>query len=163
MNKFMQTAKQMAKINEATGFEQGGPFGAVIVKDNKVIAVGKNNVLIAKDPTAHAEISAIRNACQTLNTHDLKGCDIYTSCMPCPMCLGAIIWANIENVYYGNTKEDAADIGFRDDMMYGVISDIHENNVSNSKQDILKFIQMDREETIETFNAFKNLNEKKLY
>ena len=88
----------------------GGPFGAVIVKDGKIIAHGVNRVTANNDPTAHAEISAIRAACEKLHTFDLSGCEIYTSCEPCPMCLGAIYWAHLDKIYYGNNKHDAADI-----------------------------------------------------
>lgn len=96
----------------------GGPFGAVIVKNGEVIAEGFNNVTSSNDPTAHAEITAIRNACKKLNTFDLSGCELYTSCEPCPMCLAAIYWARIEKIYYANTKEDAANINFDDDFIY---------------------------------------------
>jgi len=96
----------------------GGPFGAVIVKDGKLIARSANKVTQLNDPTAHAEVSAIRKACKKLNTFDLTGCVIYTSCEPCPMCLGAIYWARISLVYYANTKRDAADIGFDDQFIY---------------------------------------------
>ena len=96
----------------------GGPFGAVIVKDGKVIAKSANKVIPQNDPTAHAEVAAIRLACGKLGTYDLKGCVIYTSCEPCPMCLGAIYWAHIDTVYYGNTKADAATIGFDDHFIY---------------------------------------------
>jgi tRNA(Arg) A34 adenosine deaminase TadA len=97
---------------------RGGPFGALIVKDNEVIAQGKNQVTVKNDPTAHAEIVAIRQACQKLETFQLKGCELYTSCEPCPMCLGAIYWAKLERVYYANTQEDAAAIGFDDQFIY---------------------------------------------
>lgn len=156
MNKYMSFAKDMAEINESTEFTQGGPFGAVIVKNDKLIAVGKNNVLLMKDPTAHAEITAIRNACQTLGTHDLSECVLYTSCFPCPMCLSAIVWANIKKVYYGNTKEDAADIGFRDNMIYELLEDLEDSTV-------LDLEPLDREETMTTFEAFKNQTEKTIY
>ncbi len=96
----------------------GGPFGAVIVKNGEIIAEGYNNVTSSNDPTAHAEITAIRNACKKLNTFDLSGCDLYTSCEPCPMCLSAIYWARINKIYYANTKEDAAKINFDDDFIY---------------------------------------------
>jgi len=96
----------------------GGPFGAVIVKDGKLIAKSANQVTRLNDPTAHAEVSAIRKACKKLNTFDLSGCVIYTSCEPCPMCLGAIYWARISSIYYANTKRDAADIGFDDQFIY---------------------------------------------
>lgn len=96
----------------------GGPFGAVIVKDGKVVGKSANKVVVNNDPTAHAEISAIRLACKKLKTFDLSGCEIYTSCEPCPMCLGAIYWAHIDTVYYANTKADAAAIGFDDKLIY---------------------------------------------
>ncbi len=97
---------------------KGGPFGAVIVKNNKIIATGANCVTSHNDPTAHAEVTAIRNACQQLGTFQLDDCEIYTSCEPCPMCLGAIYWARPKAVYYGNTKADAAKIDFDDDFIY---------------------------------------------
>lgn len=117
MNKedFMKLAVSLSIENVKNG---GGPFGAVIVKDNEVIATGVNRVTSNHDPTAHAEVSAIRSACSLLHTFDLSGCDIYTSCEPCPMCLGAIYWAHIDHIYYGNTKEDAAAIGFDDSFIY---------------------------------------------
>lgn len=96
----------------------GGPFGAVIAKDGEIIATGTNRVTADNDPTAHAEVNAIRKACQTLQTFDLSGCTIYTSCEPCPMCLAAIYWAHIDKIYYGNNKKDAADIGFDDSYIY---------------------------------------------
>ena len=97
---------------------QGGPFGAVIVKDNVVIAEGFNQVTSTNDPTAHAEIVAVRRACEALGTFDLSGCEIYTSCEPCPMCLSAIYWARIGRICYANDRQDAARIGFRDDFLY---------------------------------------------
>ncbi len=96
----------------------GGPFGAVIVKDGKVIGEGWNQVTSSHDPTAHAEVVAIRNACKILNDFSLKDCEIYTSCEPCPMCLAAIYWARLERIYYANTRQDAAAIGFDDDFLY---------------------------------------------
>ena len=96
----------------------GGPFGAVIVKDGTIIAEGWNKVTSDNDPTAHAEVTAIRNACAALNSFDLSGCEIYTSCEPCPMCLGAIYWARLDKMYFGNTRKDAAAIGFDDDHIY---------------------------------------------
>lgn len=96
----------------------GGPFGAVIVKDGEIVATGVNRVTANHDPTAHAEVSAIRAACQKLGTFDLSGCEIYTSCEPCPMCLGAIYWAHLDKIYYGNNKTDAARIGFDDSFIY---------------------------------------------
>src|SRR5438309_9276857 len=97
---------------------QGGPFGAVVVKGNRIVGRGCNQVTSLNDPTAHAEIVAIRQACQRLKTFQLDDCDLYTSCEPCPMCLSAIYWARIRNVYYGNTRKDAARIAFDDDFIY---------------------------------------------
>lgn len=97
---------------------QGGPFGAVIVKNDKIVAEGCNQVTSCNDPTAHAEIVAVRRACQALATFDLTGCEIYTSCEPCPMCLSAIYWARVGRIYYANDRQDAARIGFRDDFLY---------------------------------------------
>jgi len=96
----------------------GGPFGAVIVRSGEIIAEGNNEVTTQNDPTMHAEIVAIRRACEKLNTFDLSGCELYTSCEPCPMCLGAIYWAHLDKIYYANTKEDASKIGFDDEFIY---------------------------------------------
>jgi guanine deaminase len=101
---------------------RGGPFGAVVVKDGKIIAEGSNQVTSSNDPTAHAEVVAVRLACQALGTFDLTGCEIYTSCEPCPMCLSAIYWARMEHIYYANDRHDAAKIGFRDDFLYREIA-----------------------------------------
>lgn len=100
---------------------KGGPFGAVIAKDGKIVAEGFNQVTSTNDPTAHAEVVAVRLACQALGTFDLTGCEIYTSCEPCPMCLSAIYWARISSIYYANDRHDAAKIGFRDDFLYNEI------------------------------------------
>src|SRR5215470_1237727 len=97
---------------------KGGPFGAVIVKGNRVVGRGCNQVTSSNDPTAHAEIVAIRNACAKLKAFELDGCDLYTSCEPCPMCLSAIYWSRLRKVYYGNTRKDAAGIAFDDDFIY---------------------------------------------
>lgn len=96
----------------------GGPFGAVIAREGEIIAEGSNGVTIYNDPTAHAEVTAIRKSCEKLGTFDLTGCEIYTSCEPCPMCLGAIYWAHLDKIYYANDRKDAADIGFDDDFIY---------------------------------------------
>ena len=160
MNKYMQMADEMSKQNLLTN--AGGPFGAVIVKDGKVVGVGNNHVLKNNDPTAHAEVMAIRNACQNLNTFDLTGCELYTSCFCCPMCLAAAIWANIKTVYYGNTQEDAADIGFRDDFIYKYIQSMKDDTFSPDS-DVLKLIPLDREETIQAFEDFKNKTDKTMY
>lgn len=125
----------------------GGPFGAVIVKNGEVIAEGFNNVTSSNDPTAHAEITAIRNACKKLNTFDLSGCELYTSCEPCPMCLAAIYWARIEKIYYANTKEDAANINFDDDFIYQEFAK-PKNNRS------IPVEQLGREEAINIFNKW---------
>lgn len=153
MNEYMKVANDLARENLTTN--NGGPFGACVVKDGIIIGKGSNQVIKSNDPTMHAEIVAIREACNTLNTYDLSGCEIYTTCFPCPMCLSAIIWSNIKKIYYGNNKEDAADIGFRDDYIYDYIK-----NMNNS---ILDLNQMDREETIKVFNEYKNKTDKVEY
>lgn len=98
--------------------DKGGPFGAVVVKDGQIVAEGFNQVTSSKDPTAHAEVVAVRLACKALDTFDLTGCEIYTSCEPCPMCLSAIYWARLDRIWYANDRHDAAAIGFRDDFLY---------------------------------------------
>jgi len=112
----------------------GGPFGAVITKDGKIIATGVNLVTKNNDPTAHAEVSAIRKAARKLGTFDLSGCEIYTSCEPCPMCLGAIYWARLDKMYYGNTKTDAKNIGFDDSFIYDEIALIPQDRKLKSEQ-----------------------------
>ncbi len=154
MNQYMKLANDLARSNLLTN--NGGPFGACVVKDNKIIGKGSNKVLKNNDPTAHAEIMAIRNACQTLKTYDLTGCIMYTTCYPCPMCISAIIWSNIKTVYYGNTKEDAAGIGFRDDFIYEYLDNQEGNNYLDLKQ-------IDRDKTIKSFNDFKNKKDKTIY
>ncbi len=145
MNKYMKMAKENADRGIANN--EGGPFGAVIVdKEGNIIANGNNKVLKDKDPTAHAEIVAIREACKVLNTSDLSECILYTSCEPCPMCLSAIIWANIKKVYYGCTKNDVANIGFRDNDIYEFIKG--NNNMLNLKQ-------IDRDECIKTIQKYQ--------
>src|ERR1700734_321332 len=115
-SEFMQQAIALAVENVTSG--RGGPFGAVIVKDGRVIATGVNRVTAANDPTAHAEVTAIRNACASLEAFQLEGCDIYSSCEPCPMCLAAIYWARCRTIYYGCTAADAAKAGFDDAYLY---------------------------------------------
>lgn len=117
---FMREAIRLSVENVTEG--KGGPFGAVVVKDGKIIARGANSVTSNNDPTAHAEVMAIRNACQVLGSFQLDDCEIYTSCEPCPMCLGAIYWARPAKVYYANTKQDAADIQFDDQFIYEEIA-----------------------------------------
>lgn len=134
----------------------GGPFGAVIVKDDKIIAEGYNQVTSSNDPTAHAEIVAIREACKNLNSFQLDGCIIYTSCEPCPMCLGAIYWARPSAVYYACTKEDAAEVGFDDDFIYKEIDAGMENRS-------IKFINLNREEGKEIFKKWAAKEERTDY
>lgn len=149
MDKYMKIANDMSNQNLKTNV--GGPFGACVIKGGKIIGSGSNRVLSDNDPTAHAEIMAIRDACKNINSYDLKDCELYTSCYPCPMCLSAIIWANIKKVYYGNTKEDATNIGFRDDYIYNYIKNLTDNI---EDKDILSLKCLDREETIKVFEKF---------
>lgn len=158
MNEYMKVADELARDNLVTNV--GGPFGAVVVKDGEIVGRGSNHVLANNDPTAHAEVTAIRDACKNLGTYDLTGCEIYTSCYPCPMCLSAIIWANIKKVYYGNTKEDAARIGFRDDFIYSFLDKLSANETDDSTMEL---ISMDRDETIECFNMFNDKKDKTIY
>lgn len=145
----MEIAKQNAEEGIKKG--EGGPFGAVIVdKEGNIISNGNNRVIMEKDPTAHAEISAIREACKKLNIYDLSEYILYTSCEPCPMCLSAIIWANIKKVYYGCTKEDAGEIGFRDDMIYEYLKD--------KKKDLIHLEKLDRESCLEVFEKYEKMN-----
>lgn len=141
----MRLAIQLSEKN--LEIKHGGPFGAVIVKNGDVIAASGNRVLAENDPTAHAEISAIRQACKTMGTHNLAGCEIYTSCEPCPMCLGAIYWAGIEKIYYANTREDAASAGFDDDFIY------KETGLQPEKR-ALPFQQLLREEALSAFKIW---------
>lgn len=158
MNEFMEVAIDLSDDNFDKNY--GGPFGACVVKDGKIIGKGINKVIKNNDPTAHAEIVAIRDACRTLKSHDLSGCEIYTSCYPCPMCLSAIIWANIKKVYYGNTKEDAANIGFRDDYIYEYIEKLSKNIEDN---EVLDLKSMNREEAIKVFERYQQDKDKITY
>ena len=158
MNKFMEIAKNLSEENLKTN--QGGPFGACIVKDGKIIGKGSNHVLKDNDPTAHAEVVAIRDACKNINSYDLSGCELYTTCYPCPMCIAATIWANVKKVYYGNNKEDAANIGFRDEFIYIYINSLNEGINDDS---ILELQNIDREETIKVFDKFSMKNDKIIY
>jgi len=154
MNKeFMQRAIDLSIRNVADG---GGPFGAVIVKDGKVVAEGVNRVTASCDPTAHAEVSAIREACRRQGTFKLDGCEIYTSCEPCPMCLSAIYWAGISRIYYANTKRDADKIGFGDNFIYDEIA--RPNN-----ERAIPTSQMMREEAQEAFRAWEEKEDKVEY
>jgi len=148
--KFMQRAIELSVENIKNG---GGPFGAVIVKDGKIISEGTNRVTADNDPTAHAEVSAIRQAAKKLNTFDLSGCEIYSSCEPCPMCLGAIYWAHLDKIYFGNTKTDAKDIGFDDSFIYDELELIPSD----------RKVAMERllpEESIIAFEDWKNKEDK---
>lgn len=158
MNEYMKIAKELSENNLKTNV--GGPFGACIVKDGKIIGKGSNHVLSNNDPTAHAEVMAIRDACKNINSYDLSECELYTSCYPCPMCLSAIIWSNIKKVYYGNTKEDAANIGFRDDYIYSFIKKLTDEVEDN---EVLELNCIDREETIKTFESFAEKSDKTIY
>ena len=158
MNEFMDVAIDLSDDNFDKKY--GGPFGACVVKDGKIIGKGINRVIKDNDPTAHAEIVAIRNACKSINSYDLSGCELYTSCYPCPMCLSAIIWSNIKKVYYANTKEDAADIGFRDELIYEYLDKLADNKVDEK---VLNLKSLDREEAIEVFERYKNEQQKIQY
>lgn len=158
MNRYMKIAKELADDNLKTNV--GGPFGACVVKDGEVVGRGSNHVLANNDPTAHAEVMAIRDACKNLGTYDLSGCIIYTSCYPCPMCLSAIIWSNVKTVYYGNTKKDADKIGFRDDFMYEYIARL---TAGFMESDLLDMQELDREETIKSFEAFERKEDRTIY
>jgi tRNA(Arg) A34 adenosine deaminase TadA len=131
----------------------GGPFGAVIVKEGKIVSGGSNKVTAVNDPTAHAEIEAIRAACKKLGTFSLEGCEIYTSCEPCPMCLSAIYWARIEKIFYANTREDAAALNFDDEFLYEEIG----KPVSQRK---IPMNQLLREEALKVFTEWENKKDK---
>lgn len=147
MNKFMKLA--IAQAKKGIKNNDGGPFGAVIVKEGKVIAKARNKVLKTRCAVNHAEINAIKKASEKLKNYDLKGCEIYTTCMPCPMCLAAIQWANIDTVYFGNTSDDAQKIGFRDKRLY-------------EKQDI-KLKNINRKKTLKLFKLWDKKEDKIIY
>lgn len=149
----MKEAIKLASDNIDNG---GGPFGAVVVKDGKIVGRGMNRVTANNDPTAHAEVTAIRDACNRLKTFDLSGCDIYTSCEPCPMCLGSIYWARIKHIYYGNTQADAAKIDFDDSFIYRQI----EKPIGTRE---IPEEQMMHEESIKTFEKWDNKEDKTPY
>ncbi len=153
-NPFMTQAIRLSIENVESG--RGGPFGAVVVKEGKIIAEAANNVTGANDPTAHAEILAIREACKTLNAFELKGCELYTSCEPCPMCLGAIYWAHFDRVFYGNNAADAAKINFDDAFIYEEMALPHPNRK-------IPMIQMMPEQAIAGFRAWERKGDKTLY
>jgi len=151
---FMKAAVELSLEGPRTNM--GGPFGAVVVKDGKIIGKGSNQVTSSNDPTAHAEVVAIREACKNLNSFQLEGCVIYTSCEPCPMCLGAIYWARPDKVYYANTREDAANIGFDDSMIYEEL----DKKFLDRK---IPFIQLGREQAIIAFKEWEENSGKTLY
>lgn len=143
--KFMDRAVELSSQNIDNG---GGPFGAVIVKNGAIIAEGANGVTRNNDPTAHAEVTAIRAACQVLNSFNLEGCEIYTSCEPCPMCLSAIYWAHLDKIYYANTKEDAAHIDFDDQFIYEELKKTYENRS-------IPIIKIDNSNAIKAFQKWE--------
>ena len=151
---FMQQAIDLSL--QGINNNDGGPFGCVIVKGDEIIGRGNNKVTSSNDPTAHAEVVAIRDACANLSTFQLDGCEIYTSCEPCPMCLGAIYWARPKVVYYANTREDAAEIGFDDSMIY------EEMNTPVEKRKI-PILPLKREDAMKVFNAWKDKENKTSY
>jgi len=153
-NKFMTRAIQLSLENIESG--RGGPFAAVVVKDGKIVAEGTNCVTSTNDPTAHAEVVAIREACKKLNNFELKHCEIYTTCEPCPMCLGAIYWARPSRVYFANTAADAAQAGFDDSLIYEEIPRPH-------AQRKIPLIPMMREEALEAFRVWKSKADKTEY
>ena len=152
-NKFMQRAIELSLESINSG---GGPFGSVIVKDDKIISEGMNRVTVNNDPTAHGEIVAIRNACKELNTFNLSNCSLYSSCEPCPMCMSAIYWSHIGKVYYGNTRDDAKKIEFDDSFIYSEIS-------KENKDRSILMEQILRDEALEAFEVWKNKTDKTKY
>ena len=150
MNKYMKRANELAKYSMDNN--KGGCFGSVIVKDGVIVGEGYNTVTSDNDPTRHGEINAIKNTCKNMSTFDLSGCELYTSAYPCPMCLGAIMWANIKTVYYGATAQDTGNIGFRDDFMYEWLN--------NKNEDSLRLIEMDRKERVEVQRMWLDKDDK---
>ena len=150
MNKYMKRANELAKYSMDNN--KGGCFGSVIVKDGVIVGEGYNTVTSDNDPTRHGEINAIKNTCKNMSTFDLSGCESYTSAYPCPMCLGAIMWANIKTVYYGATAQDTGNIGFRDDFMYEWLN--------NKNEDSLRLIEMDRKECVEVQRMWLDKDDK---
>ena len=150
---FMREAIRLADESVERG---GGPFGAVIVKDGKIVAGSANSVTIDLDPTAHAEVNTIRKACRQLGTFDLSGCVIYTSCEPCPMCLGAIYWARLDRIYYANNRKDAADIDFADNFIYEELDKTLDNRT-------VPIIPLLRDEALHTFRRWTEKEDKTEY
>ncbi len=157
MNEQLQYMQQAVELSAlAIHKHEGGPFGCVIVKEGKVVGRGNNKVLLTNDPTAHAEIVAIRDACSHLQANTLDGCELYTSCEPCPMCLAAIYWARIRKVYYANTAADAARIGFDDEAIYRELAKPEEER-------LLPMENLGREEAIKVFNEWHEKEDRQLY
>lgn len=152
--KFM--AEAIALSRNGINNNEGGPFGCVIVKGDEIVGRGNNKVTCSNDPTAHAEVVAIRDACKNLNSFQLTGCEIYTSCEPCPMCLGAIYWARPKVVYFANNRQDAADIGFDDSMIYDEM-----NADLNSRK--IPIIPVGREAALKVFEEWREKGDKELY
>ena len=151
---FMQEAIRLSQNGMANN--EGGPFGCIVVKGDEIVGRGNNKVSSTNDPTAHAEVTAIRDACKNLGSFQLTDCEIYTSCEPCPMCLGAIYWARPKIVYYANNRQDAADIGFDDSMIYD------EMNVAIEERKI-PIIQVGRKDALKVFEAWRDKPDKKVY
>jgi tRNA(Arg) A34 adenosine deaminase TadA len=152
--KFLERAIELSREGMQAG--KGGPFGCIIVKDGKIIGEGFNQVATTNDPTAHAEVVAIRNACKTLNSFQLTDCDVYTSCEPCPMCLGAIYWARPRRVIYANTKQDAASINFDDDFIYNEIE-------RPGAERTIVFIHHPDQKALDVFEEWKHMKNKIVY
>jgi guanine deaminase len=152
--KFMMEAIQLSR--NAMVSKEGGPFGCVIVKNDKIVGKGHNKVTSTNDPTAHAEVIAIRDACKNLGTFQLTDCEIYTSCEPCPMCLGAIYWARPKMVYFANNRQDAADIGFDDSMIYGEMTVCIEDRK-------IPVLTVGRDTALKVFEEWKEKGDKTLY
>jgi guanine deaminase len=151
---YMREAIRLSIENVQSG--KGGPFAAIVVKDGTITERGKNQVTATNDPTAHAEIGAIREACKVLHSFQLDGCEIYTSCEPCPMCLGALYWARPSKVFFGNTKQDAADIGFDDSFIY-----LELHKAVGARR--IPMVQMMHEEALAAFNEWKIKKDKVKY
>ena len=152
-NRFMSRAIELSIESVKSG---GGPFGSVIIKNNEIISEGMNRVTKNNDPTAHGEIVAIRNACKNLNDFSLKGCELYTSCEPCPMCLSAIYWSRIDKIYYANTRDDAKKIDFDDSLIYSELT-------KKIKERKIPTIQLMRDEALQGFKLWKNTENKVKY
>jgi tRNA(Arg) A34 adenosine deaminase TadA len=153
-NPFLLRAVEIAVENVRN--HGGGPFGAIVVRDGEILAEGVNSVTVSHDPTAHAEIVAIRKACRHLKTFELSGCEIYTSCEPCPMCLAAIYWSRASKVVFGASRHDAAEAGFDDEFLYRELTLDHASR-------LIPIEQIHREEALATFNAWRNDHGKILY